>query len=256
MFTALAITLVVLAIVVHEAGHAWAMKRYGVQIESAGIGFGPGITLRPKRLGFPVKISPLVIGAYVKPSQAGATHMESLCAREQAVIYAAGPLMNIATAGIILVLLIGGLFLTDPSDAVMARLIALGVLALLALACYRWLEAVSLFVVPLVGALNLFALVWLLLAKNGEGVDGPIGIVELAISSSLKEAIVMGFIINVGLAITNMLPIPPLDGGRIVLAALKERLSIDTLNKVTAAGVLTVLALMIFVIGNDLASLL
>jgi Zn-dependent protease len=59
--------------------------------------------------------------------------------------------------------------------------------------------------------------------------------------------------INLILAVFNMLPIPPLDGGRILIALLPRSLSRE-LSKVEGFGTLVLLALLVFIpmLGNQL----
>lgn len=212
MFTAIAIGFLFLALVVHEAGHFVAMRRYGVEVEKAGIGFGPSLRIYSKRLGVPLTFSPLLLGAYVKPTKEGGTRMLQLPVRKQAVIYAAGPLMNFATTGLLLAPVIAFRLFDGDTDKIVARAITLGVIAILAIACYKWLELVSTYVLPAIGLLHLVLLAVVLTTDPG-GVDGPIGIVEFATSSTLFDAIMFGLVINLALGWVNLMPIIPLDGG-------------------------------------------
>ena len=53
-------------IVVHELGHYWAARLFGVKIESFSIGFGPTLWKHKDRRGTEWKVSAFLLGGYVK----------------------------------------------------------------------------------------------------------------------------------------------------------------------------------------------
>jgi regulator of sigma E protease len=96
--------------------------------------------------------------------------------------------------------------------------------------------------------------------KNGvseatEGLSGPIGIMRIAAAAdTVIYALFIATHIAFGLGVFNMLPIPPLDGSRIVCALLgidltKENKGMDILF---IAGILCVGGLMIFMSYKDI----
>lgn len=255
MFTAIAIGFLFVAVIIHEAGHFVAMRHYKVGIEAAGIGFGPSLRIHVKRLGVPLTFSPLLLGAYVKPTEEGFAQMQQLPARKQAVIYAAGPLMNFAATGAILISLIAYRLFDGNTDKLIARSIALGVIVMLAIACYRWLEFVSAYVLPIIGLLHLILLAVVLATNPSGGVDGPIGIVEVATSATLFDAVLFGLVINLGLGWINLMPCLPLDGGRILSAILQEKTSAIVADRFGVATGLAFAVFAVYVITNDILSL-
>lgn len=93
---------------------------------------------------------------------------------------------------------------------------------------------------------------------------GPVGIVDMfsgvvtadyQIGLKVQQMFRMFAIISLALGVSNLLPIPPLDGGQILLLALEKlrgkRLSLKAQNVVTIAGVVFVLALAVFALGFD-----
>jgi regulator of sigma E protease len=100
-------------------------------------------------------------------------------------------------------------------------------------------------------------------APNLSGVVGPVGIVSYvgeASQSGIGAVLELAALISINLAIINLIPIPALDGGRLVILAIESamrksapRLAIQTLN---ALGVALIIFLMITVTYHDIARLL
>lgn len=89
--------------------------------------------------------------------------------------------------------------------------------------------------------------------------SGPVGIVYM-----VNQSASMGFlyflylmaIISLNLAIVNLLPLPALDGGRIVLIGIKKitgkAISDELEGKINTAGLILLLLLMVYVTWNDI----
>ena len=89
--------------------------------------------------------------------------------------------------------------------------------------------------------------------------SGPVGIVYM-----VNQSVSMGFLyflylmalISLNLAIVNLLPLPALDGGRIVLIAVKKitgkAISDELEGKINTIGLVLLLGLMVYVTWNDL----
>lgn len=93
-------------------------------------------------------------------------------------------------------------------------------------------------------------------------VAGPIGIVNLgagAVEGGFAAAAVLTALISVNLAILNLLPIPGLDGGRLVIigveGVLRRPVSRKLTVALTVAGFALLITLMIAVSVNDIARL-
>ncbi|MBR3866513.1 MAG: site-2 protease family protein, partial [Butyricicoccus sp.] len=98
------------------------------------------------------------------------------------------------------------------------------------------------------------------------GVDmlsGPVGVTSVladTAASSLPAYWNLVAFISINLAVMNLLPIPGLDGGRILLLAVEtiRRKPLDPRfeNYINAAGMVLLLALMVYITGNDFFRLL
>ena len=95
------------------------------------------------------------------------------------------------------------------------------------------------------------------------GVDqmvGPVGISnEVAKTDSFIEFFYLLAIISLSLGVTNLLPLPPLDGGKIVLIAIegitRKKISEKIQINIQLFGMALLLALSIFVTFNDITRL-
>ena len=96
-------------------------------------------------------------------------------------------------------------------------------------------------------------------AKN---LSGPVGIVSLVHQSELYGLYYFFYLlafISINLAVINMLPLPALDGGRIVFVIIRaitgKKITDSMEATVHAAGMILLLGLMVFVTWNDIVRL-
>lgn len=104
------------------------------------------------------------------------------------------------------------------------------------------------------------------LVFKGEGVDdisGPVGIVSVMtqqISEGLYMILYLVFIISLNLGIMNLLPLPALDGGRLVFLAVegitRKRIPPEKEGYVHALGLLLLFGFMIFITYKDIVRLI
>lgn len=94
-------------------------------------------------------------------------------------------------------------------------------------------------------------------------VVGPVGLVGAvndAAQSGIGQVLALAGFIGVNLAVINLLPIPALDGGRIVIVALealfRRRMSALAIQLVNTLGIALIIILMLAVTYNDIARLL
>ena len=92
--------------------------------------------------------------------------------------------------------------------------------------------------------------------------SGPIGIVSVIIRAAVagfREILWVTILINVALAVFNLLPIPVLDGGHIVFAAIARvrgrPLPFELIARLQTAFVLLLLAMMLYVSFHDVRRL-
>jgi regulator of sigma E protease len=115
-FTAVISLIIVLGIMVlvHEWGHFFAARRFGVRVDIFSVGFGPRIWGR-KKGDTDYRLSALPLGGYVKmagdnPSEERSGAPDEFLSKprwQRAIIAVAGPVMNIITAFVLLIILFG-----------------------------------------------------------------------------------------------------------------------------------------------------
>lgn len=228
----LAVVVVVgLVIAIHECGHLLAAKLCGIPIKRFSLGFGP------KLVGFKwgetsYWLSVIPLGGYVLP-----TLDESESRRlplHKGILFAlGGPVANMVAAYL--------------------GLIALGRLQFGLSAFDTLLFATTRLWISLQG---LAQAIVMLFAGVGE-ISGIVGIIAIGGSqfgSTLAGLLAFSVAINMNLAIFNLLPLPPLDGGRIAFAVLEKiyRPIFRIQAPLTLAGWVFMLALMVYATIQDL----
>ncbi len=226
-------------IFIHEGGHFCIAKLCKVKVNQFSIGFGPEIWFRQgKETKYAIRLIPL--GGFVSmegeeeaSESEGAFNKASISKR--IAIVSAGALVNIIFGFIVYFILI----------AVMYQSITL---ALTATASYSGalVESVKLIFTGNVGVNDL---------------TGPVGISNLiSATSGIAEYVYMISVISVSLGITNLLPIPALDGGKILLliieAIRKKPLKENTEIQIQLIGFSLLIALSVLVTYNDVIRVL
>ncbi|MGH3761700.1 M50 family metallopeptidase [Actinophytocola sp.] len=207
MWTAAPVVMFVALVAVHEAAHALALRRHGIPISEAGLGlpFAPRLRFQPTpRRPFVLSVSIWLVGAYIIPDEAHAKQLAAFPYRDKSWFFGAGIVAN-AVIGTGLVAVLQAMQASPVSAAVWA-----------AVTVVLWVGR-RLFVAYMVPALAIPLVVfvgWSLMSSVGE----PTGMVGVATSldvSSALAAVKIVAIASLGLAILNMAPIYPLDGGKI-----------------------------------------
>ena len=88
--------------------------------------------------------------------------------------------------------------------------------------------------------------------------SGPVGIVSLVSETKNYGMIYFGYLvalISLNLALMNMLPLPALDGGRIIFVITGKMISDNLEGKIHGAGMILLFGFMIFVTWNDITRL-
>ncbi len=222
----------------HEAGHASAAVAFGVGIKKFSIGIGPGITIfRTKN--FPIVFSPLLLGGYIIMKSRAMPEEEQkaitgICCEDapywkRMIIFAAGVLMNLACA----VILLSILFIFFPNAEVGAlgqkfrvRIVEDAYLAPLLAAKYT----LSLFGQIILGIITavpkIFTSVWEMITtlnpQSGRGIIGAFRSGADAASFSAASFIFIGYFFSVIMAALNILPLGFLDGGIIMTQTIER----------------------------------
>jgi regulator of sigma E protease len=96
-----------------------------------------------------------------------------------------------------------------------------------------------------------------------KNLSGPIGVIKGAsdsVNKGMDAVIDFAIILSVGLAIFNLLPIPVLDGGHLLLmfieTVLRRPLKEAEMLIANRVGLVFVLGLMVFALGNDVTRLI
>ena len=96
-----------------------------------------------------------------------------------------------------------------------------------------------------------------------EELSGPVGIIAMSYQIAAKQPLVdyvyfLG-VISVLLAVFNLLPIPPFDGGWLVLLAVEKvkgsALSERVQETIAYAGVVFIIALFLYLTFNDIVNM-
>jgi regulator of sigma E protease len=91
------------------------------------------------------------------------------------------------------------------------------------------------------------------------GVVGTVDITHQLINEDRQAAVLMIALISIALAIVNLLPILPLDGGHILWAVLdwvrKRPVSVVAMERSAMVGLALILVLVVLVMSNDLSKL-
>jgi regulator of sigma E protease len=183
------------AVGLHEAGHFFAAKRFGLIAEVFSLGFGKVLFSARDRAGTSWQIRVLPFGGFVKLDEG---RLAALPAVQRMAIYAAGPAVNIVL-GLVLVTIAG---------------IQAGVPVLTSLRIS--VEYVPTIITTLVASIGHLA------SGDLSQFAGPVG---SAMASGdavrLHGVVVFAALFSWSVGVLNLLPVPLLDGGQIVIAAFE-----------------------------------
>ncbi|MHC4691273.1 MAG: site-2 protease family protein [Planctomycetota bacterium] len=187
-------------ILVHELGHFIAAKFSGIPIEQFSIGFGPKLWSFKKGMT-EYRISALPIAGYVLPQMKDLDDFYRIPSSRRIIFALGGPAANIILSIICLALL---------------NIITTG------------FSLYGIFIYPFVQLINITAqflsALPALFASPGQ-LSGVVGIVAVGgqfVSAGLSSILQFAVLININLALLNLLPLPPLDGGKILFCLLEK----------------------------------
>ena len=226
-------------VLIHEGGHFLVARLCKIKVKEFAIGFGPTIWKKEtENTKYAIRLIPLggfvnLIGEEEVTKEEGSFSEASIPKR--IAIVAAGGLVNILFAIIvysILILVLTGDFLTSITSA--GNLI-----------------------------IAMFDSIKMLFTGGftADNLMGPIGISEVvAQTSGIIDFLYIMSLISLSLGITNLLPFPPLDGGKILIyiieAIRRKPLKQDFELKIQLIGFLALITLSIYVAFNDVSRLI
>ena len=188
-----------LLIAVHELGHLLAAKLCGIPVKRFSIGFGRKV-LEFKGAETSYRLSWIPLGGYVLPAIEQDDFRE-LAVYKRILFALGGPMANVFAAFVGLLLL--GLAQFD--------LPVFGATSYAATQLWTGLQ-------QQISGLST-------LLTDVEQLSGIVGIVAVGgaqFGSTLANLLTFSVMINLSLAVLNLLPLPPLDGGRILFCVLEK----------------------------------
>jgi len=245
-----------LCIVVHELGHAMAMRQYNIPIESIAFGIKlpkiPSLATWKSKKYFPgarIEINHIPLFAYVMPKWQALEKMENLPYNQAAIVFGTGVLNNIF---FFLIMTMASTLTDDISQGALDWGLQLIILCLIAL-LWIFRRFFCKYLIPFFGIIMLVLIAFLIYKDPSGSVGGPITIGKIIAekSISLSSLFQITAIISLSVAIFNMLPISPLDGGKIISARLRTISNkLNTYYEYT--GYVLTAVLVGLALGNDL----
>ncbi|MBI3840130.1 MAG: site-2 protease family protein [Planctomycetia bacterium] len=226
MIYLITILLIGFLIFVHELGHLLAAWCMGIPVARFSVGFGP-VLMTWRNNGTEYCLSLVPLGGYVLPKCEDEKEFFNIAVGRRIVLWLGGPAANFVFAAILLGL---------------AHLLAVG-FSWHGAFVRPWLELVR-------QSLALLAVLPQLFSRPDQ-LSGVVGIVAAGKSlmgGGLQSALNFAVLLNLNLAIFNLLPMAPLDGGKIFCALLEKihpRLA-RLQTAFTLAGLAVLLALMAY----------
>lgn len=228
---------------IHEFGHFLMAKKFGVVVEEFSIGFGPQIFSKEKN-GTKYKLCCIPFGGYVKMlGEEKSIEKEGSFSNAKLVhrilISAGGPIVNITFALIVFFVL--SMFYEGVQDL-------------------SFVEKIN-FSFRNTAGFGLSMIDGLKMLFTGQiGIDqmtGPVGISQMVVKTSgLFSFIYLLSLISLSLGVTNLLPFPALDGGRIVLLVLEgirgKALNEEIEIKIQTIGFLILMTFALYITYEDI----
>jgi regulator of sigma E protease len=212
-------------ILIHELGHFLTAVKLGVPMERFSLGFGPKLISRRWR-GVEFRLSMIPFGGYVLPKVKEIDDFYAIPTGKRILFSIGGPLANFITA----------------------------YLVLLGINIYRTGLTGGILFTPLIQMISMTIGIFAsygMLIQEPSAVSGAVGMVSQGgqfVGSSFVNLLIFTTFLSINLGLFNLLPIPALDGGKILFAAL-EKVSMKTRKlqlPVTIISIIFLIALMGF----------
>lgn len=232
----LSFLIISLSILFHEAGHLFVGLWTRIPMKQFSVGFGP--RLISKTLGHTeYKLSLIPVGGYVLPEIEDMNIFFAIPVWRRMLFTLGGPIMNLLIAW----LLLSFAFCTTNGWSFSS--------------CF--ILPFSQIVALTLAILNGFAQ----LITQPDQLSGVVGVISAGgqyIQNSWINAITFAALLNINLAIFNLLPLPPLDGGKLIsyfLELIDKRL-VKLQVPLSIAGWAFLLLLMLYATFQDVSSII
>ena len=225
-----------LLILAHEAGHLFAAKLVKIPIARFSIGMGPGL-FKWKKGDVEYMISWIPFGGYVLPAIEDESEFFNIPVGRRIIFSLGGPIANF-----IFCIILFGMF----------NLLNNG-FSFFGITFQPFIQTGSALVELLMMIPKMFG--------QPDQLTGIVGIVAIGgqyTGLSLIKLINFSIMLNLNLAIFNLLPFPPLDGGKIVLSLL-EKINIKSKKlfyATSAAGAILLITLLVYATYQDICRLM
>jgi regulator of sigma E protease len=238
MFIILLTSVIMLTVFIHEMGHLLAARYFGVRVHDFSIGFGP-IVCRWQGKHNPWTLRAIPLGGYVSLDT---EFTKKATPWAKGVIALAGPLVNLLPFVILGSFTLGFVHTLEVFTGAYDDT-AMGVLR------------------TIFSPLDIFH--WIPNDPTSQ-VSGVVGIGSttknmLVDNGFAKTWVTMFIVLNIGLGMFNLLPIPPLDGGPILIACVEGVFTKTLAEKVGAwlagIGVVIVAWLLVVTTVKDISHL-
>ena len=234
-------------IIIHEGGHFFVAKLCKVKVKEFAIGFGKIIWQKQgKETKYTLRLIPLggfcsMEGEDEESEEDGSFSKASVWKRMAIVV--AGAAVNILFGIIVYFILIStvGIQFVDPAkDTILNRI-------------YYGAQGTGEFILMMIDSVKT-------IFTGGIATDqmvGIVGISEVVVNTvGIANYIYLIAVISVSLGVTNLLPIPALDGGKILILFIeiirRKPMKLETEAKIQLIGFSILIALSLFVTYNDI----
>ena len=218
-----------LLILIHELGHLAAARLVGIPVAGFSVGLGPKVWSW-HRGWTEYSIRALPLGGYVLPAITDADEFRAIALKRRLVYFLGGPLANLLAA------LIACAVMNVMTRGFSFQGLLIAPFEQVAVTCWQVQTSLP----------DMF--------NHPEQMKGVIGIVVIGGQAAAAGMIVpFGIFLSVSLAVLNLLPIPLLDGGQIVMSCLEDLFPRLVALRVplTVMGLLVLAGLMIYANGLD-----
>lgn len=236
LWTIVAALLAYSTVIAHEAAHAITMRRNNIRVAEvgAGIPIPPRIVLTGRR-PYRISISPWLIMAYVRVHDDDHDALTRLPYRDQAWIYGSGVTVNITL----------GLGALTIANAIQGRWTAAASTAGIATLVWTARRPFVSYVLPALAVPALGFIIWSLSAPLRTTATAYSQTILDLLPTGPLDALVLAGVVSLVLGISNLLPFPIFDGGKIVHVLLHRWLGDPTacrISNITAMAGLAIIA--------------